>query len=130
MVLVIRRLTIILLLITPAVIFSQNQKCVWICKGPMSYAYHSTPNCKGLKNCSTDIYEVTLEEAKELNRRPCRFCGGNPFDCKPVTGERPKQPKKPKKPRKASFSEKVMSNTFFEFQGAYKPFKGVNFEDK
>ena len=72
--------------------------CVWICKGPYSKAYHSSPDCEGLKKCSTDIFEVSLKEAKdELNRRPCRYCGGVPHKCTPTPGNQPKVPKKRKK---------------------------------
>ena len=46
---------------------------VYICKGPDSKRYHYTKECRGLKNCSTKIYEVTLSEAKKLERTLCRW---------------------------------------------------------
>ncbi|SHI49351.1 hypothetical protein SAMN04488096_102105 [Mesonia phycicola] len=44
---------------------------VYICKGPSSKKYHLKKNCRGLSNCSTDIYSVTKEKAKSLNRTLC-----------------------------------------------------------
>ena len=44
---------------------------VYICKGPGSKRYHYKKNCRGLKSCSTKIYEVTLSKAKELKRTLC-----------------------------------------------------------
>jgi len=47
---------------------------VYICTGPSSKAYHKTKNCKGLRNCSKEIISVTLDEAKNMNRKPCGYC--------------------------------------------------------
>ena len=44
---------------------------VYICKGKSSKRYHYKKNCRGLSNCSTKTYEVTLKEAKELKRTLC-----------------------------------------------------------
>jgi len=44
---------------------------VYICKGKSSKRYHYKKNCRGLSNCSTKIYEVTLSEAKDLGRTLC-----------------------------------------------------------
>lgn len=44
---------------------------VFICKGPGSKRYHYKENCRGLKSCSTKIYEVSLSEGKELKRTLC-----------------------------------------------------------
>lgn len=46
---------------------------VYLCEGPYSKVYHKSPECRGLSNCSTRIYKVTLEEAQKLNRRPCKI---------------------------------------------------------
>ena len=35
--------------------------------------YHSTKNCRGLKNTKHKILEVSLKEAKKT-RRPCKIC--------------------------------------------------------
>jgi hypothetical protein len=63
-------ITILLL----AFIFSghtSHDSYVYICKGPKSTKYHYTKTCRGLTNCSTDIYKVTMAEAKKLNRGLC-----------------------------------------------------------
>lgn len=57
-----------------SILFSGNTPqvtYVYICKGPKSTKYHFINNCRGLTNCSTDIYKVTLTEAKKLNRGIC-----------------------------------------------------------
>jgi len=46
---------------------------VYLCEGPYSKVYHKAENCRGLSNCSTKIYKVTLEEATKLGRRPCKI---------------------------------------------------------
>jgi len=46
---------------------------VYICEGPYSKVYHKSDRCRGLSNCSTKIYKVTLEVAKKMGRRPCRI---------------------------------------------------------
>lgn len=47
---------------------------VYICTGPYSEAYHKSPNCKGLDNCSEEIIQVSLKQAKDDDRHPCHFC--------------------------------------------------------
>jgi hypothetical protein len=44
---------------------------VYICKGKYSKKYHYVKNCRGLSNCSTDIYKASLSEAKDLGRSLC-----------------------------------------------------------
>ena len=46
---------------------------VYICEGPYSNVYHKAADCRGLSNCSTKVYKMTLEEAQRLNRRPCKI---------------------------------------------------------
>ena len=46
-------------------------KEVYICEGKYSKKYHLKKNCNGLSNCSTEIYKVTLSEAKEKGRTIC-----------------------------------------------------------
>ncbi|WP_442844998.1 hypothetical protein [Leeuwenhoekiella sp. H156] len=48
-----------------------NAGNVYICKGKSSKKYHFKKNCRGLSNCSTDVSEVSLEEAKKLGRGLC-----------------------------------------------------------
>lgn len=70
------------LLLTPAIetIASQNERnsnkrtTVYICTGPKSYRYHRTKNCRGFKNCSTEIQAVSLSYAKSIGRTPCGYC--------------------------------------------------------
>jgi hypothetical protein len=51
--------------------FSLDVTEVYICKGPQSKKYHYKKDCMGLKNCSTDIYSVSLSDAKNLGRSLC-----------------------------------------------------------
>ena len=46
---------------------------VYICEGKYSKVYHKSNDCRGLSNCSTKIYKVTLEEAVKMGRRPCKI---------------------------------------------------------
>jgi len=44
---------------------------VFICKGKYSKKYHYSKSCRGLSNCSTQVYSVTLQDAKKLGRTLC-----------------------------------------------------------
>jgi len=44
---------------------------VYICKGPSSERYHYNSKCQGLRNCSTDIFKVSKEEAMKNGRTLC-----------------------------------------------------------
>lgn len=55
-------------------IHAKAQVYVYICNGPESKRYHSTPDCRGLSRCSTAIEKVTLEEAEREGRTPCHIC--------------------------------------------------------
>ncbi|WP_299436257.1 hypothetical protein [uncultured Maribacter sp.] len=44
---------------------------VYICKGKGSKRYHYSKHCRGLSNCSTNVYEVTLSKAKGIGRTLC-----------------------------------------------------------
>jgi hypothetical protein len=46
---------------------------VYICQGPHSKVYHRSQNCKGLSNCSTELKEITVQEAQNMGRRACRI---------------------------------------------------------
>lgn len=52
----------------------QANGMVYICTGPQSKRYHKTPDCRGLRSCSKEIKEVTLEYAKKIGRTPCGYC--------------------------------------------------------
>jgi len=47
---------------------------VYICQGSKSACYHVRTDCNGLRRCSTQLKEITLEEAKKMGRRPCKVC--------------------------------------------------------
>lgn len=53
---------------------STKMEGVYICTGPMARVYHSDMDCPGLQRCSAEIIEVSVEEAREEDRRPCRIC--------------------------------------------------------
>jgi hypothetical protein len=53
---------------------SSEAQLVYICTGPQSKVYHKHSNCKGLRNCSKDIKQITLDKAKSMNRRACKLC--------------------------------------------------------
>jgi hypothetical protein len=57
----------------PHIQFTQQQ-AVYICKGPNSLRFHHHSNCRGLNNCTTQIYTVSVSEAKNLSRTPCQIC--------------------------------------------------------
>jgi hypothetical protein len=63
-------LTLIALIFTS---FTTFQSMVYICKGPSSKVYHKSERCKGLSNCSTQIYNVSEDEAKKMGRRKCKI---------------------------------------------------------
>jgi hypothetical protein len=52
-------------------ISSKLDSTVYICMGKSSKKYHYSPNCRGLSNCSTDTYKVSLSKAKQINRTLC-----------------------------------------------------------
>ena len=53
---------------------TEAPRYVYICTGNSSVAYHTDFKCKGLKNCRASIKKITLEEAIEMGRRPCKIC--------------------------------------------------------
>lgn len=57
-----------------AINISAGESYVYICTGPQSKKYHKTDKCRGLNKCSGTIKKITLEEAKKINRTPCRIC--------------------------------------------------------
>lgn len=54
--------------------YPNKPQMAFICTGPSSRAYHVDLNCYGLQNCSGDIEDMTVEEARDLGRKPCRYC--------------------------------------------------------
>jgi hypothetical protein len=57
----------------PLYVVSKNKTAtiVYICKGKNSERYHFDRNCRGLKNCSTKIYPISIEEARSMGRTLC-----------------------------------------------------------
>lgn len=53
---------------------SSKDVYVYVCTGPSSKRYHKTNNCKGLNSCSKEVKKVTIEQAKEMKRTPCKMC--------------------------------------------------------
>lgn len=53
--------------------FSLVENGVFICKGPSSKVYHKSDRCKGLSKCSTQVFAITMAEAKKMGRRACKI---------------------------------------------------------
>ncbi len=47
---------------------------VYICTGPYSKKYHKTEDCMWLENCSEDVERISIEEAEDMGRTPCKGC--------------------------------------------------------
>lgn len=47
---------------------------VYVCTGPHARRYHKSASCEGLHNCSHEIKQVTLEQAKKLHKTPYHIC--------------------------------------------------------
>ena len=52
-----------------------KQDKVYICDSRTAYAYHKLKSCRGLRNCTHTIKEITEYEAKNTyKRRKCKVC--------------------------------------------------------
>lgn len=69
-----KHLLLFLFLMVGTIIPTENY--VYICTGSYSKCYHKTDKCEGLEYCSKDIKKITIEQAKQMNRKPCRYCYG------------------------------------------------------
>lgn len=69
-----KHLLLFLFLIVGTTIPTDNY--VYICTGSYSKCYHKTDKCEGLEYCSKDIKKITIEQAKQMNRKPCKYCYG------------------------------------------------------
>jgi len=49
------------------------ERNVYICVSPSAKKYHYNRSCRGLKNCTHTIKEVSLKEAKDLNYSICGY---------------------------------------------------------
>lgn len=57
--------------IMTGIIFHEGE--IFICKGGSSKRYHFNPNCPGLSNCSTRIYQINIPAAERMGRTLCRI---------------------------------------------------------
>ena len=55
-------------------VHAKAQTYVYVCNSSRAYAYHIDPNCSGLNRCTHGISKITLEEAQQMGRTPCRIC--------------------------------------------------------
>lgn len=55
-----------------ALVAPQSQQ-VLICESSSSYAYHAY-KCSGLSRCTHSISKLSLQEAQNLGRKPCKIC--------------------------------------------------------
>lgn len=54
-----------------------SEEHVYVVMSSTAHAYHKTKSCKGLRNATHPIKEVTLHKATvEMGRRPCHYCYG------------------------------------------------------
>ncbi len=51
-----------------------EQRTVFIVESRYAYAYHRTVECSAVKKATHPVKEVTLDEAIELGRSPCKIC--------------------------------------------------------
>jgi hypothetical protein len=47
---------------------------VYICDSKSTNAYHSSASCKGMSKCSRGFLKVSIADAKQLGRMPCKIC--------------------------------------------------------
>lgn len=62
------------LLLATTLFTASSDSYVYICTGPAAKKYHKTDKCKGLNRCSGEIKKITLAEAKDKSRTPCKIC--------------------------------------------------------
>lgn len=55
-----------------------NPNRVYVCSGGNAKRYHSVEYCQGLSNCSGEILEMTIKEAEDEGKTPCRMCAKQP----------------------------------------------------
>lgn len=47
---------------------------VYVCTGNSSKKYHSTPECRFLENCKSEVRKVDQHFAEDKGRTPCKNC--------------------------------------------------------
>ena len=66
-----KNLTALAIIFALTTSFVATDTNVFICKGKSSKKCHLKKDCRGLSNCSTETFEVSLSKAKELKRELC-----------------------------------------------------------
>ena len=47
---------------------------VYVCTGSYAKRYHTKQHCRGLQRCTGETMEISLQEAEEEGRTPCKIC--------------------------------------------------------
>lgn len=50
-----------------------KSETVYICNGFYSKSYHFDKNCEGLRSCTTEISETSIESAQKKGRTLCGY---------------------------------------------------------
>ena len=53
------------------------EQMVYICTGAQSKKYHADKNCRGLNSCSGTIKQISVKDAIDMGRTPCKICYEN-----------------------------------------------------
>lgn len=54
---------------------AKTEDLVYICYSNTSYAFHSSPNCRGLNRCTHKIIKVSKKDAvASYGKRACKLC--------------------------------------------------------
>ena len=51
-----------------------KSKTVYVCMGSSATRYHKTDECPSLGNCKRGIEAMSVDEAEDMGRTPCRRC--------------------------------------------------------
>lgn len=54
--------------------YSIENNTVYVCSGRSAKRYHSVEDCKGFTRCSGSVLKMSIEEAEEIGKSPCRMC--------------------------------------------------------
>jgi len=67
-----KKLILLSLFIIP--LLSGTTSNIYICTGKYAKSYHSSQYCKGINACRSEIKTITLKQAVDLGRKPCKMC--------------------------------------------------------
>lgn len=79
----IKIITVLAFLLIPTISLNADehqaieQNKVYVVMSNTAKAYHSNLKCKGLKNATHPIKQVSIEEAQKMGRKPCKICYGH-----------------------------------------------------